>query len=200
MALTAFFGCHRLGELTVLNLSSIDPIFNVMRSPGPILHILPDAVCSMDFHIPWTKSTKEQGADVVLTACSNDLCPCAAILNHFMINNKIPADQPLFSYELPNGHYRPLTRQDFLSFVNKIWSDAGLLHIYGHSFRIGGAVKLLLTGVPPEIVAATGGWTSLAFLLYWCCIKEILVEQTMVHTRFSPEGNTGCSTMVVLTG
>lgn len=39
-------------------------------------------------------------------------------------------------------------------------------HISGHSFRIGGAVELLLAGVPPEVVAATGNWTSLAFLLY----------------------------------
>ena len=178
-ALAAFFGCRRLGELTVLNLSSVDPIFNVMRSPSPFIRILPDGICSSDFHIPWTKSTKERGADVVLTARSDDLCPCAALLNHFMVNNKIPADQPLFSYELPHGRYRPLTRQDFLSFVNKIWSDAGLLHIYGHSFRIGGAVELLLAGVPPEIVAATGGWTSLAFLLYWRCIKEILPRSTV---------------------
>ena len=49
-----------------------------------------------------------------------------------------------------------------------------LTHILGHSFPIGGAVELLLAGVPPEIVAATGGWTSLVFLLYWCCVDEIL--------------------------
>ena len=49
-----------------------------------------------------------------------------------------------------------------------------LAHVLGHSFRIGGAIELLLAGVPPEIVAATGGWTSLAFLLYWRCMDEIL--------------------------
>lgn len=66
-----------------------------------------------------------------------------------------------------------------MSFVNKIWLDAGLLHIYGHSLRIGGAVELLLAGVPPEIVAATGGWTSLAFLLYWRRLREILPMSTV---------------------
>jgi hypothetical protein len=91
----------------------------------------------------------------------------------------IPPDQPLFSYKLPHGCYCPLTKQDFLSFVNKIWSDAGLLHIYGHSFHIGGAVKLLLAGMPPEIVAAIGGWTSLAFLLYWHCLRELLHMSTI---------------------
>ena len=53
-----------------------------------------------------------------------------------------------------------------------------LAHILGHSFRIGGAVELLLAGVPPEIVAATGGWTSLAFLLYWHRMDEILPMST----------------------
>jgi len=53
-----------------------------------------------------------------------------------------------------------------------------LAHVLGHSFCIGGAVELLLAGVPPEIVAATGSWTSLAFLLYWCHMEEILPMST----------------------
>ncbi|KIJ96025.1 hypothetical protein K443DRAFT_682572 [Laccaria amethystina LaAM-08-1] len=53
-----------------------------------------------------------------------------------------------------------------------------LAHVLGHSFRIGGAVELLLAGVPPEVVAATGGWTSLAFLLYWRRMEEVLPMST----------------------
>jgi len=53
-----------------------------------------------------------------------------------------------------------------------------LAHVLGHSFRIGGTVELLLAGVPPEIVAATGGWSSLAFLLYWRRMDEILPMST----------------------
>jgi hypothetical protein len=71
-----------------------------------------------------------------------------------------------------------MSKHRFLSFCVDIWSKAGLAHIKGHSFRIGGAVELLLAGVPPEIVAATGGWTSLAFLLYWRRMEEILPMST----------------------
>ncbi len=39
-------------------------------------------------------------------------------------------------------------------------------------------MELLLAGVPPEIVAAIGGWTSLAFLLYWRRMEEILPMST----------------------
>ena len=65
-----------------------------------------------------------------------------------------------------------------MEFCAGVWADATLAHVQGHSFRIGGAVELLLAGVPPEIVAATGGWTSLAFLLYWRRMEEILPMST----------------------
>jgi hypothetical protein len=65
-----------------------------------------------------------------------------------------------------------------LDFCGGIWTAAALYHVHGHSFRIGGAVELLLAGVPPEVVAATGGWTSLAFLLYWRRVDEILPRCT----------------------
>lgn len=48
------------------------------------------------------------------------------------------------------------------------------MNVHGHSFRIGGAVELLIAGVSPEVVAAIGGWTSLAFLIYWRRFEEIL--------------------------
>ena len=71
-----------------------------------------------------------------------------------------------------------MTKHRFLTFCSEVWSKAVLAHVLGHSFRIGGAVDLLLAGVPPEIVAATGGWTSLAFLLYWRRMEEILPMST----------------------
>ena len=71
-----------------------------------------------------------------------------------------------------------MLKQDFLNFVTPIWQSAHLAHVLGHSLRIGGAVELLLAGVAPEIVAATGGWTSLAFLLYWRRMEEILPMST----------------------
>jgi hypothetical protein len=69
-------------------------------------------------------------------------------------------------------------RDTFLSFVTRIWHSVSLDHVSGHCFRIGGAVILLLAGVPPEVVAATGGWTSLAFLLYWRRMEEIIPLST----------------------
>ena len=65
-------------------------------------------------------------------------------------------------------------------FCTDVWLKAALAHVLGHSFRIGDAVELLLAGVPPEIVAATGGWTSLlneraysAYNTSLKCLKDV---------------------------
>ena len=66
----------------------------------------------------------------------------------------------------------------FLIFVTKIWFEASMDHISGHSFHISGTVELLLAGVPPEVVTTTGGWTLLVFLLYWHWLEEIILLST----------------------
>lgn len=184
----AFFACRRLGEILIKNRSNVDRRYNVLRSANPTFKSHDISSKSVGFHTPWTKVTKEKGADVVVTARADRLCPVAAFLQHLLINNDLPADAPLFSYKCGDGSWSPLLRNVFLDFVNRVWSDACLDHVYGHSFRIGGAAALLLAGVPPEVVAATGGWTSLSFLLYWRRLEDILPKST-THAYKSADRN-----------
>ena len=132
----------------------------------------------MHFQILWTKTTKQEGALVTLTARSDALCPCTALRNHLDVNSNAPPTSALFAYHTSSGSTKNMLKHDFLTFVTSIWMSAHLAHVLGHSFRIGGAVELLLAGVPPEIVAAIGGWTSLAFLIYWRRMEEILPMST----------------------
>ncbi|KAK0473793.1 hypothetical protein IW261DRAFT_1569525 [Armillaria novae-zelandiae] len=124
-----------------------------------------------------TKTIKEQGALVILTAHKDDLCPIQALQNHLQVNADVPADAPLFAYSSPSG-WQHLYKPSFFKDCAIVWTTANLTHIHGHSFRIRGAVELLLAGVPPEVVAAAGGWTSLAFLIYWCHMEEIIPMST----------------------
>jgi hypothetical protein len=140
--------------------------------------ILRDGTHSAHFRIPWTKTTKEEGATVILTGRNDVLCPCRALRNHLDVNADIPSSAALFAYRLPSGAHRNMIKHVFINFVTSIWKSASLAHVSGHSFRIGGAVELLLAGVPPEVVAATGGWNSLSFLLYWRRMEEILPMST----------------------
>ena len=101
-----------------------------------------------------------------------------ALQNHLITNTDIPLTSSLFAHTTANGHWEHMTKSKFMAFCADVWSKAALAHVLGHSFRIGGVVELFLAGVPPEIVAATGGWTSLAFLLYWRRMEEILPMST----------------------
>ena len=118
------------------------------------------------------------GASVILTARNDALCPVTALQNHLTVNPCTDQPSSLFAYTTTSHQPKILLKHDFLNFCTHVWSSAMLAHVLGHSFRIGGAVELLLAGVPPEIVAATGGWTSLAFLLYWRRMEEILPMNT----------------------
>jgi hypothetical protein len=116
---------------------------------------------------------------VIATARADSLCPFAAMRNHLDINHGLPFSTSLFTYtSSTSGRCEHLTKYKFMEFCSGVWSNATLAHVLGHSFWIGGAVELLLAGIPPEIVAATGGWTSLAFLLYWRRMEEILPMST----------------------
>src|SRR5277367_6550692 len=150
-----------------------------------VFRTLRDSSRSATFRIPWTKTTKEEGASVILTGRDDILCPCNALRNHLNTNLNVPASASLFAHRTPDGAWEHMTKHRFMSFCADVWSKAGLTHVLGHSFRIGGAVELLLAGVPPEIVAATGGWTSLAFLLYWRRMEEILPMSTSKAYRQS---------------
>ncbi|KAF8823224.1 hypothetical protein HHX47_DHR10000204 [Lentinula edodes] len=178
VASTAFWGCRRLGELTIPSKNKFDPKYHVSRSAAFNFAKNPDhSRKSVSFKIPWTKTTKELGASVVCTAQHHSLqslCPYHAIERHMAVNALIPQTYSLFAYLDDQGLPQHMVKTTFLSFCDRIWNAAGLEHVHGHSFRIGGAVELLIAGVTPEVVAAIGGWTSLAFLLYWRRFEDIL--------------------------
>ena len=196
VALVTFFGCHHLGKTTLSVATAFDPKFHVLWSTMYVYFlslytadcisdlffasisfcVLFDGTRSASFAIPWTKSTKELGATVILTVCceGDPLCLVTAFKNHLDVNASIPPSSTLFAYISSSGEPKNLLKHKFLDFITHIWSSAMLTHVLGHSFHIGGAVELLLAGVPPKIVAATQGWTSLTFLLYWPHMDEIL--------------------------
>jgi hypothetical protein len=184
-ALTTFFGCRRLGETTLSASSAFNDKHHVLRSTHVTFRTLRDGTRSASFRIPWTKTTREEGASIILTGRNDQLCPCDALTNHFRTNHNIPPSASLFAYQTADNEWEHMTKHRLMSFCVDIWSKAALTHVLGHSFRIGGAVELLLAGVPPEIVAATGGWTSLAFLLYWRRMEEILPMSTSKAYRQS---------------
>ncbi|KAF7330695.1 hypothetical protein MSAN_02447600 [Mycena sanguinolenta] len=174
LALAAFWGCRRLGELTVPTLEKFDPKYHITRGTPHNRIRSSNAARATTLHIPWTKSTREQGGRLTLTTRGDDFCPEAAFEEHLRVNAKVPDSAPLFAFDAGNGKWSPMTKDFFLRRCMDIWAKAKMARVHGHSFRIGGSTELLLAGVAPEIVASLGGWTSLAFLLYWRKLEHIL--------------------------
>ncbi|KAF7310111.1 hypothetical protein MIND_00384500 [Mycena indigotica] len=185
LASAALWGCRRLGELTIPSIQGFDPLRHVARS-AEIKRVKHGNSYTSSFHIPWTKSTQERGGTVILTDREDELCPAVALQNHLT----------------PGGRWLPMTKDWFLTRCTDIWKSCGLLAVAGHSFRIGGSTELLLAGVPCEVVAATGGWSSLAFLLYWRKLEHIIAmaigkaydkkkieEVALVFERFRVDNN-----------
>ena len=75
-----------------------------------VFHSLRGGVRSVTFDIPWTKSTRELGATVILTARRNGdpLCPVTAFKNHLDVNSSIPASSTLCAYTSPAGEPKGL--------------------------------------------------------------------------------------------
>ena len=166
-ATMAFWGQCRLGELlpssVLLLLSILFPLRSSLKrsTRDPKAHIV---------RLPHTK-THPEGQDIVLVDQCDPINPLALLARHLQINN-IPHDTFLFSYNTPEG-FKPLTKSLFLQRCNEIWHPLGYPRTTGHCFRIGGTTELLIAGVPPDVVKATGRWSSDSFMRYWRSLDDI---------------------------
>lgn len=178
----------RLGELVTNSVNSFDTARHVSRSTDIRRLFLPNKVPFTVFHIPWTKTTHGNGADIVASKIDDLTNPVTAFDHHLSANASVPLSAPLFAYETAGGGWAPMTRPWFLARCNQVWKDVGLMELTGHCFRIGGASELLLQGIPPDVVAMQGRWKSRAFLEYWRKIESILplfVTSSFTDARIS---------------
>ncbi|KAJ3817764.1 hypothetical protein F5880DRAFT_1492419 [Lentinula raphanica] len=140
VACMAFWGCQRLGELTVPKTDGLDCKLHAVHSTIINFAYNPDgSTRSLSFHIPWTKTTREQGATVTATGQSGTLrvlCPAQAMKRHLEANKAVPSSFSLFAYIDESGCPRNMIKSVFMSLCKKIWAKVGLDNVHGHSFRI----------------------------------------------------------------
>ncbi|KAF7345904.1 hypothetical protein MVEN_01612500 [Mycena venus] len=171
-ALAAFWGCRRLGELLIKSLSKFRLDHDVARSTR--MSRSKGVVQLSVFIFPGLKLREYWAGEAILTSTDDEFCPVWAIDNHLAINHSPVHDTPLFSFRDDSGNWTPLVKQSFLDFSSSIYKSQGLENVFGHSYRIGGSLQLLLDGVAPEIVMKVGGWTSLCFLIYWRRLEKVI--------------------------
>lgn len=161
---TAFWGTARLGEVTVPKLDGFNPELHVKVSD--VKRDVPDGTgCEQTvLFIPWTKAAREKGETIYWAEQEGAVDPKSALSNHLKIN-KPSGDSHLFSFQ-HEGSTRPMTRNIFLTKINKILKDNNLPKLQGHGIRVGSTVEYLLRGIPFDIVKAKGRWQSDAFKCY----------------------------------
>ncbi len=172
VATSAFWGCRRLGEMLPGSAKKFDLKYHVSRGTA-ISRSTVAGHRTIVFQIPWTKTTTVAGGSVFLTATTDDLCPVMALENHLRVNHSADASTPLFAYR-ESRRWSILTKMDFLDLTTRVYQDALLEHVFGHSYCIGGSLRLLLDGVEPEVIMKIGGWSSLCFLIYWRRLELII--------------------------
>ncbi|KAF8963312.1 hypothetical protein BDZ97DRAFT_1821581 [Flammula alnicola] len=170
-----FKACTRLGELIPKTHSSFRAEKNVSRDCPKSRKSLQTGRRVFQFHIPWTKTTGNQGAWIYLFGSNDEIDSVSALEHHLYVNANIPPNAPLFAFETTSG-WSFLSKDDVMTRCHAIWSPLNLPSPTGHAFRIGGATFLLMCGVDPWIVMKIGRWSSKAFLLYWRDVESIFLS------------------------
>ena len=160
-AATAFWGQCRLGELLPVSAPSLPTTQLPSRSDFKRSIRNPQ---SCILHLPHTK-THRHGQDVVLVDQRAPINPITLLKNHLRVNG-VHTDEHIFSFTSRDGR-QSLRKDPFLKRCNTIWASLGYPRATGHCFRIGGTTELLIAGTPPDVVKATGRWSSESFLRYW---------------------------------
>ena len=145
---TAFWGTARLGEVTVPNLKSFKPETHVKVSD--VRHDVLDrnSLKQTVIFIPWMKVAREKGEDIFWAEQDGIVDPKNALTSHLKINN-LPKESHLFVFKHKNT-MRPVTRNIFLTRINKIIKENKLEGLQGHGIRVGSckrsATRRRLTG------------------------------------------------------
>ena len=154
-ACTCFFGCLRAGEALAPERGEFDEKAHLGWEDVQMENAASPRWIRL--RIKESKMDRlREGAFVTLPRTDLDICPVRAVLE-FMVVRKAGSG-PFFRDREKGG----LTRRDFVSEVRKALAERGMpdAGISGHSFRIGAATAVAVSGASDEEVKALGRWRS----------------------------------------
>jgi hypothetical protein len=158
LALVAFWGLARLGEVTLgtPSYASSEVLASDVQLSADNQSIqitLREAKTAVPGELQWLS----------LQALPDCLCPVKATKR--LHKGCTDADDALFGYRI-GGIRLPLTKNDVTTRLREIWASAGQSNLTGHSFRVGGALLRHALGVSVADICAAGQWKSSCYKLY----------------------------------
>ena len=154
----AFFGLLRVSEFTCPTIRDFQRNVHLGMGDVQVNH----ATEVLTVRIKVSKSDPfRQGASIRITRTLSDVCPFSAMVAYMGYRRQV-GPGPLFL--LSNG--QALTREHIVIVLSRVFPHvpAGLMG--SHSFRIGGASRLCILGVPDATIQILGRWSSSAFKKY----------------------------------
>lgn len=177
---TAFFGFFRLGELLPEAKAKVDPAVSLMW--GDVAVDGRDKPTMVRVHLKRSKCDQfGAGANIVLGATGQPLCPVTAILRYIQARGPSPG---VFFRKSPS---EPVLKPWFVDQLRDVLAAVGLpRHQYaGHSFRIGAATTAAMAGVEDSTIQTLGRWHSSAYLQYIRLPSERLAGVSVVLAKHS---------------
>ena len=161
IAVTAFFGFFRLGELLPDTCSTFDPKTDLAW--GDLAVDSHTDTRTAKIHLKKSKCDQfGKGVDVYLGRTDLDLCPVTALLAYIETRGSGPG--PLFV----DSSQARITNPWFIGQFRDVLATAGLpqQEYAGHSFRIGAATTAASVGLEDSTIQLLGRWQNAAFLRY----------------------------------
>ena len=101
------------------------------------------ATLTASISLPWTKTTKSEGAQVMLAAQKGHHNPTFHIGNHIVASSLTEGVALASCHE--DHNIKVTSKSRFMKLCNDVWSIHDESHMTEHSFRIGGATAFLQT-------------------------------------------------------
>jgi hypothetical protein len=160
IALVAFWGMARLGELVSDNKSKVKILWN-------------DLLYSKDktylrITIRNAKTAKPGEVQfLTLKRIPSLLCPLSAIDRLDRDNPKASLGDPIFLYCDGKDRRMCLSKTALINMYKRVWKKTDKSHqLSGHSFRIGGATLNWNNEIPLDEIVRLGRWESKAYQVY----------------------------------
>ncbi|KAA1077931.1 hypothetical protein PGT21_024184 [Puccinia graminis f. sp. tritici] len=164
LAISAFWGMARLGELTYLSSGGpLDPLSSLLTSD--VLFQDSSKGKKAILILPSAKTAKPGELQRIhLNPLDNILCPVEAVKRR--LANAAGKETSLYGYFNLNNTRVHLTKDTVTRTLAAVWAEGNYSGISGHSFRVGGASLRNALGVPIDKICVLGQWVSDCYKLY----------------------------------
>ena len=169
VALLAFWGCFRVGELLGQEATKVDPLNDLLKRDVWVTRKLIKGRLTKILHVRLksSKESRDMFRGVVVEVFEHygaELCPVAAWERYRDFVGRSNPDAPAFRVRTGNGYRHSRFNNELKAILAPTLRGYG--RITAHSFRAGLATLLATAGFDDEVIKAIGRWSSSAFMTY----------------------------------